>query len=134
MGITDDHYGAFMMQNESNASGVPAARVLVVSLQSSTDPFWGSTDRVARRGVFVRTTNLLPVDSSCLLKITREGHSGPLWAHATVVHHIPGVGFGCHFTQLTPEMRSRLDRWLEESAARPLPSPPHRKPRSTDQI
>lgn len=122
------------MQRNVNPGAIPAAHVLVVSLDQSTDPFLASTDRVARRGVFIRTTTLLPEGSTCLLKITREGHSGPLWARATVVHHIPGVGFGCHFSQLTPEMRTRLEHWLEESAARPLPPRTHRRPRSTDQL
>ena len=123
-GILDDHYGAFVM-SDGDKRGAVAARVLVVSLQQTTDPFWARTDRVGHRGVFLRSTSLLPVDSACLLKIMRDGESVPLWARATVVHHIPGAGFGCNFTQVAPPMRTRLDRWLwEDSQVGPLPVNP----------
>jgi hypothetical protein len=88
------------------------ARVLVVPLEEAADPFWARADSIARRGLFVRTTHVLPLDAACLLKVVTGDESEALWARCTVVHHIPGAGFGCQYVQLAPEMKERLELWL----------------------
>jgi hypothetical protein len=116
-------------------------RVLVVPLDQPVDPFTTRADRIGREGVFVHSTSRLPADTNCLLKIIGDGE--PLWLRATVVHHLPGVGFGLKFGKLTPETQSQLElaRWLEDEdeAAQVLlrsarVATPNRKPRRTDQL
>jgi len=112
------------MQNDSIKI---TARVLVVPLEEATDPFWARADSIARRGMFVRTTHVLPLDATCLLKVVVGEESEALWARCTVVHHIPGAGFGCQFFQLTPEMKERLELWL-------APTPVRRPRPTTEQV
>lgn len=88
-------------------------RVLVVPLDQPVDPFTTRADRIGREGVFIHSTSRLRADTKCLLKIIGDE---PLWLRATVVHHIPGVGFGLKFAKPSPETQTELElvRWLEE--------------------
>jgi hypothetical protein len=118
-------------------------RVLVVPLDQPVDPFTTRADRIGREGIFVHSTSRLPADTSCLLKIIGDVED-PLWVRATVVHQIPGVGFGLKFAKLTPDTQTQLElaRWLEDEddEARALLASPlarartHRRQRRTDQL
>ena len=112
-------------------------QVLVVPLDQPTDPFQGWSESISGDGLFVRSSTLLPAESGCLLKIIREDHptGKELWARAKVVHYLPGAGFGCKLTQLAPQMRTLLERWLDETPVGvPLIRPFGRHRRNTDQI
>jgi hypothetical protein len=90
------------------------ARVLVVPLDEPIDPFWTTSDAIEHEGVFLQSTQLLPADSSCLLKILFGDQD--LWLRANVVHHIPGVGFGCKFIEVGLGKRELLSTWLVDEA------------------
>jgi len=94
------------------------AQVLVVPLDQPTDPFHGQADSISSDGVFVRSNTLVPPHSACQLVVSRLGTTDPVCTRARVVHNIPGVGFGCVFTEIKPEMQSRLNRWLDETPDR----------------
>jgi len=113
--------------SEKKVTDRKRARVLVVPLEQPIDPFWTTSDAVEQEGVFLRTTQLLPEGSTCLLKMLFGDRD--LWMRTRVVHHIAGIGFGCRFIEIDRGKQELLSTWLMDGAT--LPRAVEGRPRSS---
>ena len=103
------------------------ADVHVLPYDGRAEPFWGLTDDVCHRGLFVRSSRRMPVGSLMVLKLHTE--MGMLRLSGRVVHSIQNVGFGCEFIDVDSRQEAALSFLvaLTNSAPAPVRSLTHRR-------
>jgi Ribonuclease G/E len=69
------------------------------------------TSDVSRNGCYIDTLNPIPHGSQVRVRITHESET--FEATARIVYVSYGLGMGVAFTEVAPEQRQKLDRWLE---------------------
>jgi hypothetical protein len=70
------------------------------------------TSDIGRTGCYIDTPNLVPQGSCVRLRITY--HDETFEAIGKIVYVSDGLGMGVAFTEVTPEERAKLDRWLDD--------------------
>ena len=96
------------------------AGVIAVEPRSQTEIAAHTTD-LSSCGCYLDTMNPLPERTEIDLQLTKSGKS--FRAKARVVHCQPGVGMGLLFTEIAPEERPMLERWLAELRGESVPEP-----------
>ncbi|MCC6752250.1 MAG: PilZ domain-containing protein [Deltaproteobacteria bacterium] len=97
------------------------ADVLVVPMAASLEPFWATTEDVGHRGVFVLAARRPPIDALVMLKLVTQ-NGPPLRIKSRVVHAVEGVGFGCQFLEVTPEVAAAISRLVATASGASLPT------------
>ena len=92
-----------------------ATTVEVLPLDGSLNARWGTAEEISFRGLLVRTSRTLPVQSLVRLKL-RTG-LGQLELSGRVVRHRPGHGMDCIFVHLAAYQQRALEYVLRWSAA-----------------
>ena len=103
------------------------ADVEVLPYDGRSERFWGTTDDICHRGLFVRSRQHMAVGTLMLLKLHTE--MGMLRLSGRVVHSIQNVGFGCEFIDVDSRQEAALSFLvsLANSAPAPVRSLPHRR-------
>jgi hypothetical protein len=76
------------------------ANVRVLPLDGREAVTYGVTSDISKDGLFVYSRGRVRIDSFLLLRIYAP--KGKFCGLARVVHRLDGIGFGCQFTDLTP--------------------------------
>jgi hypothetical protein len=82
------------------------AQVYVLPLDGRRPAFWAQSADIAERGLFITTSEQLPIDAFTVLKLRTS--AGELRITGRVVHRIDALGFGCEFVDLDASQREAL--------------------------
>jgi hypothetical protein len=95
------------------------ADVQVLPFDGRVVEFWGRTDDVCHRGLFVRSSQRIAVGSLLVLKIHTE--MGMLRLTGRVVHSIENIGFGCEFVDVDSRQEAALSFLIALTNSAPAP-------------
>ena len=98
-------------RRRSARSRIPA-KVKIVPKDPRFRPFWGTTEDLSSRGLFVRSLQKLPLEARVSLELIASQSGHRINVEAEVVHRIPGFGFGCAFVDLSRVERVRISWWI----------------------
>jgi hypothetical protein len=87
-------------------------KVKIVPQDPRLPPFWGTTEDLSSRGVFVRSLQRLPLEARVTLELYPSQGQQRIKVEAEVVHRIPGFGFGCAFVGLSKVEQVRISWWI----------------------
>lgn len=82
------------------------ANVRALPLDGRDDVTYGVTSDISKDGLFVYSHGKVRIDSFLLLRIYAP--HGKFCGLARVIHRLDGIGFGCQFTDLTPNQSNDL--------------------------
>jgi hypothetical protein len=71
------------------------------------------TSDLSLTGCYMDTINPLPAGTEVKLLLTHSGAT--VEAYGRVIHAQPNMGMGIAFSEITPENKSVLEKWLGES-------------------
>jgi hypothetical protein len=82
------------------------ANVRALPLDGRDEVTYGVTADISEEGLFVYSDGKVRIDSFLLLRIYAP--HGKFCGLARVIHRLDGIGFGCQFTDLSPNQRNDL--------------------------
>jgi hypothetical protein len=95
------------------------ADVHILPYDGRERPFWGRTDDICHRGLFVRSRRQIPIGTLIVIKVCTE--MGMLKFSCKVVHCIDKAGFGCEFIDLNSRQETALSFLIAMLNSAPMP-------------
>jgi hypothetical protein len=93
------------------------ADVLVLPFDGRERPFWGCTDDLCHRGLFIRSTHQLPIGSLVVIKLFTE--MGMLKLTCKIVHRLEQLGFGCEFIDQNSQQEAAISFLISAANSAP---------------
>ena len=89
-------------------------RLVEVRYQSDSPPMTARLTDISERGIFVDTSNPLPVGSPVTLSflLTNTPGENPIAVEGKVAWHQKTVGMGIEFVQLKEDDRTKIKRYI----------------------
>ncbi len=111
-------YPAIMADERANRRKHPRIRApksMWVAWKSAVHTSTARAENMGLGGLFLRTEN--PASHGSMIELVFDLPTGEIRARAMVRRSMPGRGMGLQFTQMRPEDRARLNRYLTREVA-----------------